>query len=189
MPTEEETSSSPDLIARARSDPEAFAALYRQHYEEVFRYCVHRLFERSAAEDVTSTVFLKVVENLHRFEGNGRSFRNWLFRIATNAANEHLRKTRRRANLLKGAARDIACAYADPTNPSDPAGENEAVLKQALLALKERYQAIIALRFFENLSVSEIAGILGGSPATVRSQLSRALTALRKAMDAGRADV
>jgi len=54
------------LIARARSDRAAFVQLYRSHYDAVFRYCVHRLFERQAAEDVTSDVFLKVVENIHK---------------------------------------------------------------------------------------------------------------------------
>ena len=66
MSADEETSSA-KLIATARTDPDAFAVLYQQHYEAVYRYCVHRLFDRSAAEDVTSTVFLKVVESFHRF--------------------------------------------------------------------------------------------------------------------------
>jgi RNA polymerase sigma-70 factor (ECF subfamily) len=50
---------------------------------------VHRLFERQAAEDVTSDVFLKAVENIHRFKGNEKQFRNWLYRIATNAINNY----------------------------------------------------------------------------------------------------
>ncbi len=83
------------LIAEARSDRAAFVRLYRRHYDAVFRYCVHRLFERQAAEDVTSDVFLKVVENIHHFKGNEKQFRNWLYRVATNAVNNYLRKTAR----------------------------------------------------------------------------------------------
>ena len=49
------------LIAEARTQPEAFARLYRRHYDNVFRYCVHRMLERHTAEDITSAVFLKVV--------------------------------------------------------------------------------------------------------------------------------
>jgi RNA polymerase sigma-70 factor (ECF subfamily) len=68
------------LVAEARNDPAAFGRLYRRHYDTVFRYCVHRLFERQAAEDVTSAVFLKVVENLGRFKGTELQFRNWLYK-------------------------------------------------------------------------------------------------------------
>jgi RNA polymerase sigma-70 factor (ECF subfamily) len=59
-----------------------------------------------------------------------------------------------------------------------------ALLKQAMFALKPKYQTIITLRFFENLRLTEIAEVLGNSPGTVRSQLKRALARLRKKMAA-----
>ena len=164
------------LIIRARSDAAAFVQLYRGHYDAVFRYCVHRLFERHAAEDVTSQVFLKVVESFHSFEGNGRQFRSWLYRIATNAVNDYLRKTARRSVLLKAACEQADNEAADCRESS----EKLAVLKEAILTLKPRHQTIITLRFFENLKPTEIAEVLGSSPGTVRSQLSRALAKLRK---------
>jgi len=164
------------LITRARSDAVAFVQLYRGHYEAVFRYCVHRLFERHAAEDVTSQVFLKVVESFHRFEGNSQQFRSWLYRIANNAVNEHLRKTVRHCNLLKAACEQVDNEVADCRESS----EKLAVLKQAMLSLKPKYQTVITLRFFENLKLTEIAKIVGSSPGTVRSQLSRALAKLRR---------
>jgi len=58
------------------------------------------------------------------------------------------------------------------------------LLKEAVLALKPRYQTIITLRFFENMKLNEIAEVLGGSPGTVRSQLARALAMLRKKLAA-----
>ncbi len=88
------------LIQRACSDPDAFARLYLQHYDAVFHYCVRRLFDRHCAEDVTSTVFFKVMHNLSSFDGKVTDFRNWLLRIATNAVNDHLRNSRRRADLI-----------------------------------------------------------------------------------------
>ena len=102
-----------NLIIEACSNPSAFVRLYRSHYEEVFRYCVHRLFERTAAEDVTSDVFLKVVENIHSFRGNERQFRNWLYRIATNAVNNYLRRTARRNRLLKVTREQVDSRIAD----------------------------------------------------------------------------
>ena len=168
------------LIARARSDPEAFVRLYRMHYDAIFRYCAHRLFERAVAEDVTSQVFLKVVEKFGAFTGDEQQFRNWLYKIATNAVNHHLRKTARWNNLLEGARKQ--------TNSHDDdygaSSERLAQLREAMLTLKPRYQTIITLRFFENLKLTEIAEVLDSSPGTVRSQMARALAKLRKVLAA-----
>lgn len=166
------------LIAEARSNPAAFVRLYRSHYDAVFRYCVHRLFERQAAEDVTSDVFLKAVENIRRFKGNEKQFRNWLYRIATNAVNNYLRKTARRNRLLKVAREQANSQVADCVESADKL----ALLKEAVFVLKPRYQTIITLRFFENLKLTEIAEVLASSPGTVRSQLARALAKLRKVL-------
>ncbi len=164
------------LIAKACSDPAAFVQLYRRHYDAVFRYCVHRLFERQVAEDVTSDVFLKVVENIHRFKGNEKQFRCWLYRIATNAVNNYLRKTARRNRLLKVAREQANNQVAN----CGESAEKLALLREAIFALQPRYQTIITLRFFENLKLTEIAEVLASSPGTIRSQLARALAKLRK---------
>ncbi|HIJ51603.1 MAG TPA: RNA polymerase sigma factor [Planctomycetes bacterium] len=166
------------LIAEARNNPAAFMQLYRRYYDAVFRYCVHRLFERHTAEDITAEVFLKVVENLGHFRGNEQQFRNWLYKIATNAVNDHLRKTIRRNNLLKGTRQQIGSHVAD----CDESAEKLTLLREAVFVLKPRYQTIITLRFFENLKLTEIAEVLASSPGTVRSQLARALAKLRKVL-------
>ncbi|MHC4726560.1 MAG: RNA polymerase sigma factor [Planctomycetota bacterium] len=166
------------LIARARDDSTAFVQLYRKHYDAVFRYCAHRLFERANAQDVTSEVFLKVVENINGFKGDEKQFRCWLYRIATNAVNNHLRKSVRQNSLLK-------VKHEQSTSQVAYHGEQDeklAVLREAVLSLRPRYQTIITLRFFENLKLIEIAEVLGSSPGTVRSQLTRALVKLRKVL-------
>lgn len=173
------------LIAQARSDPAAFARLYRRHYDAVFAYCVHRLFERHTAEDITSAVFLKVIEKFGGFRGNDeQQFRNWLYTIATNAVNNYLRKTARRNNLLKAA-----CEQTDAKDIKEISQEKLAALKQAILTLKPKYQTIITLRFFENLKLTEIAEVLGSSPDTIRSRLARALAKLREKLAADRQEV
>ncbi len=169
------------LIVQARSDRAAFVQLYRRHYDAIFRYCAHRLFDRAAAEDVTSEVFLKMVENFHRFRGNEIQFRNWLYKIATNAVNHHLRRMNHRNSLLRAACEQNNNGAVD----NEESLERLALLKEAVFALKLRYQTIITLRFFENMKLIESADVLDISPGTVRSQLARALAKLRAKMNSG----
>jgi RNA polymerase sigma-70 factor (ECF subfamily) len=168
-----------DLMTQAKSDPGVFTRLYLRHYDAVFGYCVHRLFDRHCAEDITSQVFLSMVQNFEQFEGNERQFRNWLYRIATNAVNEHLRKTVRR-NTILAWIRQQPSENAGDCPPTDEQQYNQAIVKKATLTLKPKEQAIVTMRFFENLNTEEIAEVFGTSAATVRSQLSRALVKLRK---------
>ncbi len=164
---------------RNNIDNEYFIRLYRSNYDAVFRYCVHRLFDRHAAEDVTSEVFLKAAENFERFNGDDRQLRNWLYTIATNAVHNHLRTAVRHNGQLKHIAQ-----YSGRQNIGDEASaETIALLKKAMFSLKPKEQTIITLHFFEKMKLEEIAGLTGSRPGTVRSKLSRALAKLRKKMN------
>ena len=172
------------LIQRACSDPDAFAELYLSHYDYVFHYCVRRLFDRHCAEDVTSTVFWKVMHNLSSFDGNTIDFRHWLLRIATNAVNDHLRDAKRRADVTQRIVWNARAESEFVIPCDDKLLEKKALLRQALLSLKPKYQTVITLRFFENMKLIEIAACLGKNPSTVRTWLTRATTKLRKKLDA-----
>jgi RNA polymerase sigma-70 factor (ECF subfamily) len=174
------------LIKRAGSDPDAFARLYRLHYDSVFRYCSHRLFNRQSAEDVTSTVFFKAINAIKSFKGNSKDFRNWLYRIATNAANDHLRSAVKRKEAIRIVSDNIRSDR--HVIASDDLSDKKVLLKQALLSLKPKYQTVIALRYFENMKLTEIAEVLNQKPATIRSIRSRALSKLRKKLKAAAID-
>lgn len=168
------------LIKDACSDRAAFARLYRMHYERVFRYCSRRLFNRHAAEDVTSTVFFRVMRTISTFEGNSNGFRNWLYRITTNAVNDHLKTAKRQGETITNAAQEHGRGRAFATESDNELQKKNLAVKQAILSLKPKYQTVITLRFFEKMKLIEIAEILGQNPATIRSQLARALSKLRK---------
>ena len=178
----------PDPMTQAKSDPGAFTRLYLRHYDAIFRYCAHRLFERTTAEDITSEVFLKMVENFQTFDGNEKQFRNWLYRIATNAVNEHIRKTTRRSAILTWVWHGSGKAGVDEGIAADESQGNQAVIKKALRMLKPEEQAIVTMRFFENMKTEEIAEVVGTSASTVRSQLSRAIEKLRKHISSAHID-
>lgn len=168
------------LIEQACSDRAAFARLYRMHYERVFRYCCRRLFNRHAAEDVTSEVFFRVMRTISTFDGNSNGFRNWLYRIATNAVNDYLKMAKRQADTIKIAAQENGSGRAFASESDSELQKKNLAVKQAILGLKPKYQTVITLRFFEKMKLIEIAEILGQNPATIRSQLARGLSKLRK---------
>ena len=173
-----------ELIPRACSDPNAFAQLYLLHYDQVFHYCIRRLFDRHRAEEVTSTVFFKVMHNLGSFDGTVTDFRSWLLRIATNAVNDHLRDARRRNEAIEKVLRNSRAESGVVIDRDQELLERKIMLKQALLSLKPKYQTVITMRFFENMKLTEIAACLGKNPSTVRSWLSRATAKLRKKLNA-----
>ena len=165
-----------DFVLRARTEADALGQLYELYYERIFRFCVHRLFIKEVAEDVTSTVFLEVARRIRTFKGRTeQDFRNWLLRIAANQANAYIRKTSRRKQLLAKAA-----APAVLLRKNEAAGElGWPMLYAAILKLKPEHQTIITLRFFENLEFEQIARILNAREATVRVTLHRILIKLR----------
>jgi len=172
------------LIRQACSNREAFARLYRMHYERVFRYCCRRLFNRHNAEEATSTVFFRVMRTIHTFEGNHDGFRNWLYRIATNSVNDYLKTSKRQAEVIKNAAQHHGHGQVFACESDDELQKKNLAVKQALLSLKPKYQTVITLRYFEKMKLIEIAEILGQNPATIRTQLARALSKLRKELRA-----
>ncbi len=166
-----------DLVLKARTQAEALSRLYEMYYERIFRFCVHRLFNKEIAEDVTSTVFLEVAYSIRLFKGRTvQDFQNWLYAIAANQTNAYIRKTSRRKELLKEAADLIPASVGNTDESSEPDWPR---LYEAILKLKPQHQTIVTLRFFENLKYEQIAQILNVKEATLRVTLHRILNELR----------
>jgi RNA polymerase sigma-70 factor (ECF subfamily) len=167
-----------NLVLRARTDAETLGQLYDIYYEPIFRFCLCRVFHRETAEDITSGVFLAVARQMSGFKGRTKSdFGNWLYRIAANHANAHIRKTWRRKQLFAKAAKPIAAAKSSTTD--DLPSLNWPMLYAAILKLKPRQQTVIILRFFQNMEFDQIAKIVKARPATVRVSLHRTLRKLK----------
>jgi RNA polymerase sigma-70 factor, ECF subfamily len=171
-----------NIVARARTDRDAFGRLYDLYYPRIFRHCLRRLFVRSVAEDVTSAVFLRVAGRMSGFRGATHDdFVRWVLAIATNEINAHLRQSRRRSRLLEEAARGKAIHFAGSSAGAvGLAAFDWPRVYEVLLTLKPHEQSIVTLRFFESMSHEQIAGILGMRAGAVRTALTRALGKLRR---------
>lgn len=174
-----------DLVVRARTERAAFGLLYDRYYPSVRRYCIRRLFDQTVAEDVVSEVFLAVASKLRDFPGRTENdFRRWVFCIATNAINAHLRQSRRRQELWQAAAYSHQ-ANARVRGSSSPSWEalDWPTVYQAVLELEQRDQTILMLHFFAGLSHDEIAAVVESRPGAVRTALCRTLGKLREKFD------
>lgn len=166
-----------ELVLRARTQADALGRLYEMYYERILGFCVHRLFNKEIAEDITSTVFLEVARRIRTFSGQReQDFRNWLYTIAVNQVNAYIRKTSRRKRLLAQAAGSMKEPSSNDNGSSAPDWPR---IYTAILELKPEHQTIITLRFFENLRFEQIGRILNIREATLRVTMHRILNKLR----------
>ncbi|MBI2323777.1 MAG: sigma-70 family RNA polymerase sigma factor [Chloroflexi bacterium] len=168
----------PDVIERARAgDRAAFAELYDQHVDSVYRYLLYRLREPSDAEDLCSEVFTRAFANIHRYRWQGKSFLAWLYTIARNAVTDRRRRERPTVDLdtAFGVAEDGPTAHERAV-----LGEQVGALRGAVKHLTTEQQQVLSLRFEANLSSREVARMLGKNEGAIRALQFRALGRLRK---------
>ncbi|HEV9038670.1 MAG TPA: RNA polymerase sigma factor [Puia sp.] len=178
------------LIEWARVNPRAFGELYDVYYPKIFGYIYRITGDHALAGDIASETFLKAWIAIGSFKWKGISISSWFFRIATNQLNQYFRRQRYTPRTMTDlgvfdmAAWDNRHAIAedDITQKIDRFEEFEAV-RRLLKRLPSDYQQVIALRYFEELSIRDIAQILKKKEGTVKSLLSRGLDKLKKMMD------
>jgi RNA polymerase sigma-70 factor, ECF subfamily len=173
------------LVEAAQREPARFEALYRRYLARVYSYAYYELGDHHAAEDATEATFVSALTNLDRFEerarpsdGEGAStFRVWLFQIARNEVAGERRRARRRPTEPIGET-----VVVDPVDIEGAAVRRDEARAawQALGRLPgERRQAMV-MRFVDELSTAEIAGVLGRSEGSVRVLIHRALKSVAR---------
>lgn len=165
------------LVARARHDPAALAALYRANYAAIHGYVHRRVGCQADADELVAEAFLAMVRYLPRYRQRGAPFRAWLYRLATTQIGRWARCRRRWAT-----ARLEELAAVERRDEAEVSEDAERV-RTALLVLPERYQAALALHYLEELPVAEVALVLGCRVGTVKSRLSRGREALRRLLE------
>ena len=177
------------LVEAAQADPARFEALYRKYLAQVYSFAFYELRDHHEAEDATERTFLAALANLARFEerarpvdGEGAStFRVWLFQIARNVVAERRRLGRRHPQ----APLEAAASVAGPVDIEGDAVRHDAA-RAALSAVDrlpdDRRRALI-LRFVDEMSTAEIAGVLGRSEGAVRVLIHRALRSVARDLD------
>jgi RNA polymerase sigma-70 factor, ECF subfamily len=158
-------------------DAFAFEQIIVLHQRQVLTTSLRLLGDLKDAQDAAQEVFLRLYKYLHRFE-DGREFPPWLYRVTVNVCRDVQRRRRRTATLSLDDLVESGDIH-EPASATDleaefGLAEKRRFVAEALKRLPEKERAAVVLRDIEGLSTREVAGILGSSEVTVRSQVSSA---------------
>ncbi len=173
----------------AGRDEAAFDLLVERYQQRAYRLAWSIVRDAEEAKDVSQEAFLRLYQTAGSFAGRAR-FSTWFYRILVNVCLDHRRKQRWWRQLFPraegtdgalGALDDYAAPATDPGVALDQARALTQVW-DAVAELSPQQRAVVALQVQEDLSMKEIAAVLGCSEATARVHLHRALTALRRTL-------
>jgi RNA polymerase sigma-70 factor (ECF subfamily) len=172
---------SPNLINRAeKGDPTVIIDLYDRYQQAIFRYLYYRVGDLQTAEDLTSEVFLRMIEAMSNYKDQKISFQAWLFQVARNISIDHYRKVSLHKDVQLGE--DL---------PGDSEGPLELIeqeltyetLRHALENLPFHHRDVVVMRFIAGMPIGEVAQALHKSEDAVKGLQRRALFTLRDILD------
>jgi RNA polymerase sigma-70 factor (ECF subfamily) len=163
------------------SDQQAYAELMKRYKKPVYHMILKMVRNVDDAEDLTIEAFAKAFKNLHRFKKD-YTFSTWLFRIATNNAIDFIRKKKLDTMSLNTSFTDdngdaVNIDVEDRNLQPDEEtikGQKIELIRIFVNKLPSKYQRLVKLRYFEELSYEEIAKELDAPLGTVKAQLHRA---------------
>ncbi len=180
-----------ELIDRIKNNPAQFGILFDAHYSGIFNYILRRVGDYDRAKDISSETFLKAFLNIGKFKWKGISISFWLYRIAGTEVLQSFRKGKYAPDSLNTLIETTGWDMTDYESTPEKKLQIERELKQdedfilvqqAIKSFPIVYQEVLALRYFEQKSVKEIAAILDKKEGTVKSLLSRGIEKLRNVL-------
>ncbi len=186
------------LIERIKNgDQAAFGLLLEKYQQRAYYFCLHLVSRPEDAEDLAQEGFIRVFKNIHTFRG-AASFQTWFYQILLNLCRSYHRHrylvNRFNFNFNRGDGEDeetgqsLETSVPDQSLDGDPQRlldneELKLLLEKALQTLPRQQKEIFTLKHFEELKISEIAGITGLAEGTVKTHLFRAVQRLQEILE------
>src|ERR1700689_3103343 len=169
-------------------DMELLADLVERCQHRLGRYLLYPIGRREHAEDLAQETWVRVLQRGSQYNGRQR-FDPWLFAIARNLAIDYLRKKRKAVQTVSLPDDHDAVLLLPSSGPSpfEAAARSQDAMRLAgrLQILAPLYREALLLRFQEDMSLPEIAQVVGAPVTTVSSRIYRGLAALRSAFEEG----
>ncbi len=154
-------------------DRSAFDSLFEKYQDYVYNIVFGIVGKSDDAHDVTSEVFVQVYRSLSTFRAGSR-FATWLYRIAVNRAVDSARSTRSRKWFpFDDATNQIPDSRENPAQAVDRKAGRDAI-QQVLMRVPVQHRDVLVLRYYQDLSIEEIAEVVGCSVAAAKVRLHRA---------------
>lgn len=175
-----------ESIARRLRDGDSIAGelLVKRFYEPLMRYLQRLTGNLHLAEELHQQTWLSVLDHIDKFEPGGSSggFKSWLFRIATNKAND-LWRSRKREKVAAGELRIMPMEGLPEVGERMELTEQEQKLRLAIQQLPEAQRQVLTLRYYSNLKFVEIAQVLGCPLNTALGRMHKATLRLKQLME------
>jgi RNA polymerase sigma-70 factor (ECF subfamily) len=185
------------LLKRAQAyEEQAIAELYDHYAPRIYSYLYRRVHDAQLAEDLTSDVFVRVLQALQSEQFWHTSFQAWLYRIAHNQVIDYYRQQARQQEQMPQFPLEdqlemtgVENFIADPS--ADVGAEHDArdaanALEAALNQLTTEQQQVLVLRFGEQMKIQEVAVVMNKTNGAIEALQHRALAALRRMLDPGK---
>ncbi|WP_026694784.1 RNA polymerase sigma factor SigX [Peribacillus kribbensis] len=162
-----------------------FHRIYEEHHKDLFQFLFYMVNNRQTAEDLVQEVYIRVYKSHHTFQGKSAE-KTWLYSIARNTAIDHFRKQKSWKQRImdnfdwgKHEIRD------DHPLPEELVMEQEELssIYHCLDSCTVDQKTVIILRYIQDLSIAETAGVLNWSESKVKTTQHRALKQLKKMMN------
>jgi RNA polymerase sigma-70 factor, ECF subfamily len=169
------------LLERVRRhDTAAGDVLVRRYHESLMRYLTRQTRSTQLAEELVQQTWLSALEHLDQYRvGSPAGFRAWLFRIATNKANDLWRSRGRERSAHAGLRLVSDTDAPDAAGPSDDAEQRDK-LRSAVDRLPDAQRQVIQMRYYAGLKFQEIADALGCPLNTALGRMHKATQKLKK---------
>lgn len=131
-----------------------------EYASELFRLCLVMLKNTHDAEDAVQDTLLSYLQRAPEFESR-ESERSWLLTVAANRCRDSLRRAKRHPSVSMDELTELG------------ATDEHALVLDALMALPEKFRLVLTLHYVEGYSTSEIAGMIGRTPSTVKMRLQK----------------
>ena len=155
-----------------------FTRLYDKYVDKIYQFIYYKTHHKETAEDLTSTVFIKALDNFDSFNEEKGSFSTWLYRISRNTVIDFYRT--KKSNINIEDVWDLS-GQEDIERDIDITKKIENV-KDYLKKLKSEQREIVLLRVWEGMSYEEIAQITGKTEGSCKMMFSRSIKTLREEM-------
>lgn len=152
-------------------------AVYDQYFSEVYRYALYRVGETTLAEDISSEVFIRLLEAVQAGHGPDSNLRGWLIGTANHIVTDQMRKKYRRSE--EEISESLPDLNPGPVSEVDQREQNRSI-QNAYLKLTPEQQHVLALRFGQGYSLEETATQLNKNVNAVKALQFRALAALQR---------